>query len=158
MRRYTLFALVPVIFALDRVTKALIMDNLPLMGEMKMTSFFSIVHVRNFGGVFGVLGQSGYAKYIFTVIPVLVAAALVYILVRYSMSTAKTLALCLVLAGAVGNIYDRISYGNVVDFLDFYYRAYHWPAFNVADIAVSVGIGLLILLELTETTGKASSA
>lgn len=158
MRRYTLFALVPVIFALDRVTKALIMDNLPLMGEMKMTSFFSIVHVRNFGGVFGVLGQSGYAKYIFTVIPVLVAAALVYILVRYSMSTAKTLALCLVLAGAVGNIYDRISYGNVVDFLDFYYRAYHWPAFNVADIAVSVGIGLLILLELTETTGKASPA
>lgn len=158
MRRYTLFALVPVIFALDRVTKALIMDNLPLMGEMKMTSFFSIVHVRNFGGVFGVLGQSGYAKYVFTVIPVLVAAALVYILVRYSMSTAKTLALCLVLAGAVGNIYDRISYGNVVDFLDFYYRAYHWPAFNVADIAVSVGIGLLILLELTEATGKASSA
>lgn len=158
MRRYALFALVPVIFALDRATKVLIMDNLALMGEVKMTSFFSIVHVRNFGGVFGVLGQSGYAKYIFTVIPVLVAAALVYILVRYSMSTAKTLALCLVLAGAVGNIYDRISYGNVVDFLDFYYRAYHWPAFNVADIAVSVGIGLLILLELTEATGKASSA
>ncbi len=158
MRRYALFALVPVIFALDRVTKALIVDNLPLMGEMKMTSFFSIVHVRNFGGVFGVLNQSGYAKYIFIVIPVLVAAALVYILVRYSMSTAKTLALCLVLAGAVGNIYDRISYGSVVDFLDFYYRAYHWPAFNVADIAVSVGIGLLILLELTEATGKTSAA
>jgi len=158
MRRYALFALVPVIFALDRVTKALIMDNLPLMSEAKITSFFSIVHVRNFGGVFGVLGQSGYAKYIFTIIPVLVAAALVYILARYSMGTAKTLALCLVLAGAVGNIYDRISYGNVVDFLDFYYRAYHWPAFNVADIAVSVGIGLLILLELTEATGKTSAA
>jgi len=154
MRRYALFALVPVIFVLDRVTKALVMENLPMMGEVKMTSFFSLVHVRNFGGVFGVLNQSGYAKYIFTIVPVLVAAALVYILVRYSMSGTKTLALCLVLAGALGNIYDRIFYGNVVDFLDFYYGTYHWPAFNVADIAVSVGIGLIILLEFVDGTGK----
>jgi len=154
MRRYALFALIPVVFILDRVTKALIMENIPLMGEVKMTSFFSIVHVRNFGGVFGVLNQSGYAKYIFTIVPILVAAALIFILIRYSMSGAKTLALCLVLAGALGNIYDRIFYGNVVDFLDFYYGTYHWPAFNVADIAVSVGIGLIILLELIEGTGK----
>lgn len=147
MRRYALFALVPVIFCLDRLTKAIIMDSLPILGEIKMTSFFSIVHVRNFGGVFGVLHQSGYARYIFTILPVLVAAALVYILLRYHMPTLKTLALCLVLAGAVGNIYDRFAYGNVVDFLDFYYRTYHWPAFNIADIAVTVGIGLLALVE-----------
>ncbi|MDD3845156.1 MAG: signal peptidase II [Syntrophorhabdaceae bacterium] len=154
MLRYAFFALVPVIFALDRVTKALVIQNMPMMSEMKVTSFFSIVHVRNFGGVFGVLNQSGYAKYIFTIVPVLVAAALIYILIRYAMRSAKTLALCLILSGALGNIYDRIVYGSVVDFLDFYYGKCHWPAFNVADIAVSTGIGLIILFELTETTGK----
>jgi len=147
MRRYALFALVPVIFALDRVTKALILDHLPVLGEIKMTSFFSIVHVRNFGGVFGVLHQNSYAKYIFTVLPVLVALAIAYILLRYRMTMAKTLALCLVLAGAAGNIYDRFAYGNVVDFLDLFYGTHHWPAFNVADIALSIGIGLLALLE-----------
>jgi signal peptidase II len=134
MRRYPFFALVPVIFALDRFTKALIM--------------------RNLGGVFGVLNESGSAKYIFTVVPVLVAAVLIYILIRYAMGKAKTFALCLILAGALGNIYDRIFYGSVVDFLDFHYGKYHWPAFNVADIALSIGIGLLILLELTEAKDK----
>lgn len=157
MRRYALLAIVPLIFGLDRFTKAIIIDSLPILGEIKMTSFFSIVHVRNFGGVFGVLHQSGYARYIFTILPVLIAAALVYILLRYHMSTLKTLALCLVLAGAVGNIYDRFAYGNVVDFLDFYYRTYHWPAFNVADIAVTVGIGLLALAEFLPAGKTAQS-
>lgn len=113
-----------------------------------MTSFFSIVHIRNLGGVFGVFHQSPWAKYIFTVLPVLVAVIIAFILVRYRMTAAKTLALCLVLAGAAGNIYDRFAYGNVVDFLDFYYGSYHWPAFNVADIALTIGIGLIILTEL----------
>lgn len=154
MRRYALLALIPVIFALDRVTKGLILDRLPVLGEIKMTSFFSIVHVRNLGGVFGVLHQSSYAKYIFTILPVLVALAIVYILLRYRMTMAKTLALCLVLAGAAGNIYDRFAYGNVVDFLDFYYGTHHWPAFNVADIALTIGIGLLFLTELLPGSKK----
>ncbi|MHB8111295.1 MAG: signal peptidase II [Syntrophorhabdaceae bacterium] len=152
MRRYSVLALVPVIFVLDRITKYWIMQNLPIMGEITMNSFFSIVHVRNFGGVFGVLHQSSYAKYIFILVPVLVAAALVFIILKYTMSSLKMLALTLVLSGALGNIYDRVFYGSVVDFLDFFYGTHHWPAFNVADIAVSIGIGLIILLEFM--TGK----
>jgi signal peptidase II len=152
MRRYSVLALVPVIFVLDRITKYWIMQNLPIMGEININSFFSIVHVRNFGGVFGILHQSGYAKYIFILVPVLVAAALVFIIFKYTMSSLKMLALTLVLSGALGNIYDRVFYGSVVDFLDFFYGTYHWPAFNVADIAVSIGIGLIILLEFM--TGK----
>ena len=148
MRRYAFLALIPVLFALDRVTKYLIMQDLPILGEIKLTSFFSIVHVRNLGGVFGILNQGGYARYIFLIVPALVAIALIYILIRYTMSDARTLALSLVLAGALGNIYDRFFYGSVVDFLDFYYGNHHWPAFNVADIAVSVGIGLIVLLEI----------
>ncbi len=148
MRRYAFLALIPVIFALDRVTKYLIMQDLPILGEIKINSFFSIVHVRNLGGVFGILNQGGYARYVFLVIPTLVAAVLAYVLIRYTMSNARTLALSLILAGALGNIYDRFFYGSVVDFLDFYYGHYHWPAFNVADIAVSVGIGLIVFLEI----------
>lgn len=148
MRRYAFLALIPILFALDRVTKYIIMQDLPIMGEIKITSFFSIVHVRNLGGVFGILNQGGYAKYLFLVIPSLVAIVLIYILIRYTMNDARTLALSLVLAGALGNIYDRFFYGSVVDFLDFYYGRHHWPAFNVADIAVSVGIGLIVLLEI----------
>jgi signal peptidase II len=148
MRRYAFLALIPVIFALDRVTKYLIMQDLPILGEIKISSFFSIVHVRNLGGVFGILNQGGYARYVFLVIPTLVAAVLAYVLIRYTMSNARTLALSLILAGALGNIYDRFFYGSVVDFLDFYYGHYHWPAFNVADIAVSVGIGLIVFLEI----------
>ncbi|MEN6617641.1 MAG: signal peptidase II [Syntrophorhabdus sp.] len=156
MRRYSVLALIPVIFILDRITKYWIMQNLPIMGEIKMNCFFSIVHVRNFGGVFGVLNQSGYAKYIFILVPVLVAAALVFIIFKYAMSQPKMLALTLVLSGALGNIYDRIFYGSVVDFLDFFYGSHHWPAFNVADIAVSIGIGLIILLELMAGKKQAS--
>ena len=148
MRRYAFLALIPVIFALDRVTKYLIMQDLPILGEIKINSFFSIVHVRNLGGVFGILNQGGYARYVFLIIPTLVAAVLVYVLIRYTMSNARTLALSLILAGALGNIYDRFFYGSVVDFLDFYYGHHHWPAFNVADIAVSVGIGLIVYLEI----------
>jgi len=148
MRRYAFLALIPVIFALDRVTKYLIMQDLPIFGEIKINSFFSIVHVRNLGGVFGILNQGGYARYVFLIIPTLVAAVLVYLLIRYTMSNARTLALSLILAGALGNIYDRFFYGSVVDFLDFYYGHHHWPAFNVADIAVSVGIGLIVYLEI----------
>jgi len=148
MRRYAFLALIPVIFALDRVTKYLIMQDLPILGEIKINSFFSIVHVRNLGGVFGILNQGGYARYVFLIIPTLVAAVLVYVLIRYTMSNARTLALSLILAGALGNIYDRFFYGSVVDFLDFYYGRHHWPAFNVADIAVSVGIGLIVFLEI----------
>ena len=148
MRRYAFLALIPVLFALDRVTKYIIMQDLPILGEIKVASFFSIVHVRNPGGVFGILNQGGYARYVFLIIPALVAIALIYILIRYTMSDARTLALSLILAGALGNIYDRFAYGSVVDFLDFYYGNHHWPAFNVTDIAVSVGIGLIVLLEI----------
>jgi len=156
MRRYAFLALIPVIFALDRVTKYLIIRDLPVWGEIKVNSFFSIEHVRNLGGVFGILNQGGYARYIFLIVPVLVALVLIYILIRYTMSDARTLALSLILAGALGNIYDRFFYGSVVDFLDLYYGSHHWPAFNVADIAVSVGIGLIVLLEIAASRKQCS--
>jgi signal peptidase II len=148
MRKYAVFSVVPLVFFLDRLTKVLIINNLGLHEGIDVTSFFSIVHARNFGGVFGFLHGHQYAQYIFTFLPILIACVLAYVIIVYKFSLAKRFALALILAGAVGNIYDRIAYGNVVDFLDFYYKSYHWPAFNVADISISVGIGLWLYLEL----------
>ncbi len=147
MRRYPFLALIPVVFVLDRITKSLVVKHLTQSEAIDITPFFSLVHARNFGGVFSLLHDSAYAKYIFTILPVGIAAVLVYVLLKYSFEWMKVLALSLILAGALGNIYDRFVYGSVVDFLDFYCGSHHWPAFNVADISVSVGIGIWVLAE-----------
>jgi signal peptidase II len=155
MRKYAVLSVVPLVFFLDRLTKVLIINNLARFEGIDVTSFFSIVHVRNFGGVFGFLHEHQYAQYIFTFLPILIACVLACVIIIYKFSFAKRLALAFILAGAVGNIYDRIAYGNVVDFLDFYYKTYHWPAFNVADISISVGIGLWLYLEIFHTKKEA---
>lgn len=154
MRKYALLAIVPFVFFLDRVTKVLIINNLALFENVSVTSFFSLVHVRNLGGAFSFLHDYQYAQYVFTILPILIAACLLYVILTYTFPMTKTLSLTLILAGALGNIYDRIAYGNVVDFLDFYYSTHHWPAFNVADISVSCGIGLWIYAELFQTKKK----
>jgi signal peptidase II len=151
MRKYTVLSVIPLVFFLDRLTKVLIIKNLGLHEGIDITSFFSIVHARNFGGVFGFLHGHRYAQYIFTFLPLLIACVLAYVIIIYNFSFAKRFALLFILAGAVGNIYDRIAYGNVVDFLDFYYKTYHWPAFNVADISICVGIGLWLYMEIFHT-------
>jgi signal peptidase II len=155
MRKYAVLSVIPLVFFLDRLTKVLIINNLARFEGIDVTSFFSIVHARNFGGVFGFLHEHEYAQYIFTFLPILIACILACVIIVYKFSLAKRLALAFILAGAVGNIYDRIAYGNVVDFLDFYYKTYHWPAFNVADISISVGIGLWLYLELFQAKKEA---
>jgi len=148
MRRYAVLSVIPFVFALDRLTKVLIIRNLDQHEGIKVASFFSIVHARNLGGAFSMLHDHPWAHYIFTFLPILIAAVLVYVIFVYTFPLAKTFSLAMILAGALGNIYDRIAYGNVVDFLDFSLGTYHWPAFNVADISISCGIGLWLLVEL----------
>ncbi|OPY78119.1 MAG: Lipoprotein signal peptidase [Syntrophorhabdus sp. PtaU1.Bin058] len=148
MRRYLIFLIVPLVFVLDRWTKLLIMERLNPGGSIHVTSFFSIVYAENYGGVFGLLSRYEFAKAAFTYLPLLIITVLVIVLVVSRMGFAKRFALTSILAGAVGNLYDRVLYGSVVDFLDFYYGTYHWPAFNVADISISFGICLWLFLEL----------
>lgn len=150
MRRYLILLIIPCIFLLDRWTKLLIIQNLSYMEIIELAPFFSIVHARNLGGAFGILAGFGFAKQFFTYLPLLIILALVYILIVYRISMGKMLALTLILSGAVGNVYERIFYGYVTDFLDFHYQNLHWPAFNVADIAISTGIGLWLFVELRE--------
>jgi signal peptidase II len=150
MRRYLGFLVIPLIFVLDRWTKQLIIANVPFSDGFPVTDFFNIVHARNLGGAFGFLSQHPMAKYVFTFFPFLVMAGIIYVLIAYRLSGPKMYALICILSGAIGNMYDRLAYGYVVDFLDFYIGSYHWPAFNVADISISTGIGLWLFVELLE--------
>lgn len=151
MRRYLVFLIVPCIFLLDRWTKILIIDHLAYLESIYFTPFFSLVHVRNFGGAFGFLAEYGFAKQIFTFLPLLIIAVLIFVMIYYRFPLTKMFGLACILSGAIGNIFDRILHGYVTDFLDFYYGSYHWPAFNVADISISTGIGLWLLAEVRET-------
>ena len=98
--------------------------------------------------LFGVSPQGGWQRWFFTGLGVVAAGVMVYLLKMHSGQTLFCLALSLLLGGAVGNVIDRVIYSHVIDFLDFYYGTWHFPAFNVADSAISVGAALLILDEL----------
>ena len=147
--RLPFLLLVLVILGLDRWTKWLIHTRLLLNQTILIIDgFFNITYVRNTGVAFGILDPVSLPLKS-TVLAVLTAAAIVGVLI-YSLRTpiSQTLlhaALSLILAGALGNLYDRVKYGYVIDFIEVYIRDYSWPSFNIADSAITVGVGLLIL-------------
>lgn len=113
--------------------------------RIPLTDFFSLVLVFNRGVSFGLFSNApGWASWALIVFAILIAAALIIWMYRAD-SRLLGLALGLVAGGALGNVIDRLAYGAVVDFLDFHVGTWHWPAFNVADSAITVGVGLLIL-------------
>ena len=137
------------ILLLDQWTKSLIVQKLSLYQRVEVIQgFFNIIHVRNTGGAFGIFGgeKGGLGSILFVVVSLLAIGSIVYLFIKIK-ENEKTLALSfsLVLSGAIGNLIDRLRYGEVIDFLDFYLSSTHWPAFNVADSAICIGIGLLAL-------------
>ncbi len=137
------------ILLLDQWTKFLIVQKLPLYQRVEVIQgFFNIIHVRNTGGAFGIFGgeKGGLGSILFVAVSLLAIGSIVYLFIKIK-ENEKTLALSfsLVLSGAIGNLIDRLRYGEVIDFLDFYLSSTHWPAFNVADSAICTGIGLLAL-------------
>jgi signal peptidase II len=158
MQRYAhLFIILPV-FVLDRWTKLLIVERLPFGSGRDVTSWLSIVHWQNKGGLFGLMAQHDAARYFFLLVPLVIIAGLVYYLVRTHLQVWSRVALTFVLAGAVGNMYDRLFYGYVVDFIDVYYGPHHWPAFNVADMSITFGIGLWLAAQLLLKEGVKAQA
>jgi signal peptidase II len=141
--------LVLAILGLDRWTKFLIDTRLHLNQTILIIDgFFNITYVQNTGVAFGILDPVSLPLKS-TVLAVLTLVAVIGVLI-YSWRTpiSQTLlhtALSLILAGALGNLYDRVTYGYVIDFIEVYYRTYRWPSFNVADSAITVGVGLLVL-------------
>ncbi len=135
------------VIALDQLTKWWILDVVmtPSPRRIEVTGFFDIVLVMNRGVSFGMLGGGpDWVTAALIAFAVLLAAALAIWMWRAD-SLLLGAALGLVVGGALGNVIDRIRFGAVVDFLDFHMAGYHWPAFNVADSAITVGVALLIL-------------
>jgi len=138
------FVLSVLIVVVDQLTKYVAV--LHLTGKsIEVTSFFNLVLVYNPGAAFSFLSDAaGWQRGLFIAIALIASAWIVYLLGRYPHQRLFALSLSLVLAGAVGNVIDRIHAGAVIDFLDFHALGYHWPAFNVADSAISCGAALLI--------------
>ena len=149
MKRVHYLILSAVIILLDIWTKSLVLARIQLHEAIPVIpNFFQLVHVRNTGAAFG-LGANASSK----LVPILLnagAIAVFCVVVVYALRTAVTdrllqTGLHLILGGAIGNLLDRFRFGYVVDFLDVYVGRMHWPAFNVADSAICIGIALLFL-------------
>ena len=143
-------AITVLVVLLDQATKAWIISTVRLYDSFAVIGgLFNITHVRNPGAAFCFLAAtSPLFRYIFFIAVTLAAILLIlhYLRVSRIEETSLVSALALILSGAVGNLIDRVRFGEVVDFLDVYLGSYHWPAFNVADSAITVGVAILIMV------------
>ena len=139
-------ALSAVVIVLDHITKALIQQSF-MPGETRFIApFFNLVLAFNSGAAFSFLaGAGGWQRPFFIVLTSVVSVFLVWLMRRHPDNRLLCLALSLILGGAMGNLYDRVMLGHVVDFIQLHARGFYWPAFNVADSAICIGIGLLFL-------------
>jgi signal peptidase II len=149
MRGITPYALASLVFALDRITKRIIESRMSVFDtHTVIPGFFDIVHARNRGAAFSMFADSTSPLRPFFLIGLSLAALILVAGILRKASTldkATAIGLSLILGGALGNVFDLIVSGSVTDFLDFYIGSLHWPAFNVADSAIVIGSGLLLL-------------
>jgi signal peptidase II len=150
--RLAAYGIAAAVFALDRVTKIFIKRHFVAWDNFTVIpGFFNIVHTENPGAAFSMLANAPaeWRRLFLVVLTALVQAAIAFVLWRTCaqkpLSRALAAGLALILGGALGNLYDRIVHGTVTDFLEFYYGSFSWPAFNVADSAITVGACLIVL-------------
>jgi len=134
------------VLVLDQITKLAVTAVLaPYEIVEAVPGFFNLVYYRNPGAAFGILNRSGFSGKLILIGISIGALVLIASMVRGSKDRLYTWALSLIAGGAAGNLVDRIRQGSVVDFLDFHISGHHWPAFNVADSAITAGVGLALL-------------
>jgi signal peptidase II len=140
---------------LDQATKYAVQVLMPLRSSIEVTPFFNLVHVLNPGAAFSFLADAGgWQRHLFVGLGAAVSAFLAFVLWRGVRSRFETAAYIGLIGGALGNVIDRLRIGAVVDYLDFHWLGWHWPAFNLADIFVVSGTALLLLASMTERTGQ----
>ena len=139
-----------ILVLLDQVVKIAVERSFHYGETVPVTGFFNLIKVYNPGAAFSFLGDAGgWQRYLFTGIAVVAVGYILYLLKRHPGQRLFCFALALIMGGAIGNVIDRLAYGHVIDFLDFYWKGMgHFPAFNIADIGISVGAFLFILDEL----------
>ncbi len=147
--RWKAYGVAALVFALDRFTKWLVETNVSAMDTYHVIpGFFDIVHSENRGVAFGILNDST-SEWRTTILVILAGAAVIFIGAMLwnaqRLDRSSFWGLSLILGGAAGNVFDRAMFGKVTDFLDLYFRDYHWHTFNVADSAIVVGSCLLLI-------------
>ena len=140
-----LYLIILSIFLLDILTKNYIQNKIMYGDQVEITSFLSFVHFQNPGAAFSFLSdQGGWQRYFLIVISLLAVIYIPWLINQYKKNMLIVIGLLLILGGAIGNLYDRISYGYVIDFIYFHIAEFYWPAFNVADSAISIGVLLFL--------------
>ena len=143
MLKYIVIAFLIVI--LDLISKQWIFNHLDFGSALVITPFFNIVHFQNTGAAFSFLSESsGWQRYFFIVVSMIAIVIIIRLMHERLKQPLLCLALAFVLGGALGNLCDRSYYGFVIDFIYIHYEAYYWPAFNVADSFISIGVALIL--------------
>ena len=133
------------VFLLDILSKNFIQNKIMYGEQVEITSFLSLVHFQNTGAAFSFLSdQGGWQRYFLIAISLLAVLYIPWLINQYKKNILIVIGLLLILGGAIGNLYDRISYGYVIDFIYLHFAEFYWPAFNVADSAISVGVLLFL--------------
>jgi signal peptidase II len=142
------------VILLDQACKLWVLGSFHLGEILPVTDYFNLVLVFNSGAAFSFLASAGgWQKWFFVALALAISAWLVVMIRHHASERLLPAALALVLGGALGNVIDRLRFGAVVDFLDFHLAGWHWPAFNVADSAITVGVALLLWQQLTHKEG-----
>ena len=159
MRRF--LAIVAAVVIFDQLTKWWILNSFSLYESLEVIpGFFSLTYLTNKGAAFGFLaGQAGvWRHYLFLVLGAVALVVIVFSWWRMRQSHPfYAISLPLIAGGAIGNLIDRLRHGAVVDFLDISVGTYHWPAFNVADSAICVGVAVFLLANILEEKGRSKS-
>ena len=133
------------VFLIDIVSKNFIQNKMIYGEQVEITSFLSLVHFQNTGAAFSFLSdQGGWQRYFLIAISLLAVLYIPWLINQYKKNILIVIGLLLILGGAIGNLYDRISYGYVIDFIYLHFAEFYWPAFNVADSAISLGVLLFL--------------
>ena len=139
---------VAAIVIVDQITKAIVDRTMPLHHSIPLIDgFFNLTYIRNTGAAFGIFSGSHEAfRLPFLILVSVVASGFIIVMLRRLREgeTGLATALAFILGGAIGNLIDRIVYGEVIDFLDVYWSIYHWPAFNVADSFITIGVAITL--------------
>ena len=155
---HTLRAVLPwlliifVVAALDQITKALVLEGLQHGERITLTGFFDLILAFNTGAAFSFLADhSGWQRWFFTALALIVCIWLLVMMIQHRRERLLPCAFALIIGGAIGNVIDRLQLGMVVDFLYFHAGQYGWPAFNIADAAITLGVGLMLLAQFRST-------
>lgn len=134
-----------IVLVLDQLTKFMVSASFAPYESVEVTPFFNLVLVHNRGAAFSFLADAGgWQREFFIAVALVASVWITWLLRKHAGEKLFCFALALILGGAIGNVVDRVLFGAVVDFLDFHAFGYHWPAFNVADMGISVGAALLV--------------